>query len=100
LGSLTTAQAVVLCDWTNARQGGYGRSVTCTDGSPQTTDVSQADCVASVPAAGTYCPTLTVGDDEDCANAVLTDLCSLPNQAACANLNACISSLPAPAHGS
>jgi hypothetical protein len=98
-GSLTNAQAVVLCDWTNARQGGYGRNVTCTDGSTQTTDPNQAECVAAVPTAGSYCPTLTVGDAEDCANAVLTDLCTLPNQAACANVNACINSVPAPAQG-
>jgi hypothetical protein len=99
VGSLTTAQAVVLCDWTNARQGGYGRNVTCTDGSTQTTDPNQADCVAGVPFFLSYCPTLTVGDAEDCTNAVLIDLCSLPNQAACANVNACLNSAPAPAQG-
>jgi hypothetical protein len=93
LGMLTTAQAGTECDYVNNKQGGYGRSVTCADGSMQTTDPDKASCVADVPVAGAGCPTLTVGDLEDCANAVGTNLCSLPTASACAAFNACLASL-------
>ena len=33
VGSLDGSQEATLCDWENAKQGGYGRSVTCSDGS-------------------------------------------------------------------
>ncbi len=90
VGSLTGAQAATLCDWLNAKQGGYGRSVSCPDGSEADTDLSQASCVASVPSFATGCPSLTVGDVEDCANAIGTSLCQMPTAAGCANVNACL----------
>jgi hypothetical protein len=90
LGSLTSAQDSTLCDWENAKQGGYGRSVSCPDGSEDDTDLSQASCVASVPGFATGCPSLTVGDVEDCANAIGTNLCQMPTAAGCANVNACL----------
>jgi hypothetical protein len=93
LSSLTPAQAGVLCDWENAKQGGYGRSVSCPDGGMQTTDTDRASCVSAAQPIGADCPTLTVGDVEDCANAIGTDLCSLATQPACAAFNACVSSL-------
>jgi len=93
LGMLTTAQAGTECDYVNDKQGGYGRSVTCADGSTQTTDPDKASCMKDVPGAGASCPTLTVGDLEDCANAVGTNLCSLPTASACAAFNACLASL-------
>jgi hypothetical protein len=89
VGSLTGAQAATLCDWLNARQGGYGQSVSCPDGSEADTDLSQSSCVASVPNVATGCPSLTVGNVEDCANAIGTNLCSMPTAAGCANVNAC-----------
>lgn len=88
--SLTSAQAATLCDWQNGKQGGYGRSVTCADGSTQTTDPDKATCVSAASLVGSLCPTLTVGDIEDCANASQTDLCSFDTQAGCANVRACI----------
>jgi hypothetical protein len=91
VGSLTAAQAATLCDWLNARQGGYGQSVTCPDGSHDDTDNNQASCVASVPTVATGCPSLTVGDIEDCANAIGTNLCAMSTAAGCANVNACLS---------
>jgi hypothetical protein len=90
IGSLAAAQAATLCDWLNARQGGYGRSVTCPDGGHEDTDNNQASCVASVPDFATGCPSLTVGDVEDCANAIATNLCQMPTAAGCANVNACL----------
>lgn len=88
IGVLTPAQARTLCDWSNERQGGYGRSVTCS-GTTQRTDVNQDSCVLGVVAAGSRCPTLTVGDAEDCMNATGTDLCAFGVATACATLRAC-----------
>jgi hypothetical protein len=90
VGSLNASQAATLCDWENAKQGGYGRTVTCSDGSTQTTDPDQATCAAVVPYFANKCPTLTVGDIEDCADGLGTNICNLPTESACAALNACI----------
>jgi len=90
LASLTTAQAGTLCDWENGKQGGYGRTMACSDGSQQTTDPDHATCVGSVPTAGADCPTLTVGDIEDCANAIGDDICEVSTAAGCHNFWLCV----------
>jgi hypothetical protein len=90
IASLNQTQAGTLCDWTNSKQGGYGRSVTCTDGSEETTDADKAYCVAAVPLVGQYCPTLTVGDLEDCANATGSDLCAFSTAPGCAAARTCL----------
>lgn len=92
LASLTTAQDGTLCDWLNERQGGYGQSVSCPGGSHADTDTNQSSCVASVPGGAAACPTLTVGDVEDCANAIGTNICEMPTAAGCTNVNACLAS--------
>jgi len=96
LASLTSQQAATLCDWSNAKQGGYGREATCSDGSLQETDSDKQSCVESVPYVGALCPTLTVGDIEDCANATGTDLCALTTAAACAAFRQCMESVASP----
>ena len=88
--SLNQAQAARLCDWVNHNQGGYGRSVTCSDGSQQTTDADKASCVDVVPQVGIECPTLTVGDVENCVNVIGPMPCAVTTSAACANLAACL----------
>jgi len=93
VGSLIPSDAGLLCDWTNAKQGGYGRAVTCTDGSSQGTDPDKASCIQSVHDFGTACPTLTVADVEDCANAIGQDICQLTSSPACTNLNRCFDML-------
>lgn len=90
LASLTTAEDWVLCDWVNAKEGGYGRTVSCSDGSQQMSDPDQASCADSVVYLGTKCPSLSVGDVEDCANSTGANLCSVPTSAACAAFTACI----------
>jgi hypothetical protein len=90
VGSLDSSQAATLCDWENAKQGGYGRSVSCPDGSTQTTDANRAYCVSAVPYFATYCPTLTVGEVEDCANALGTNICNIATEPACAPVAACL----------
>lgn len=87
--TLTTSQASILCDWVNDKQGGYGRSVPCSGGAPQTTDDSRTTCVAAYPAIGLACPSLTVADVEDCAKATSSDLCKFHTTAACAVLRDC-----------
>lgn len=87
--TLTPAEQAELCDEVNGAQGGYGRSVTCTDGSTQTTDPSQAVCIQSIPTAGDPCANLTVGNLLDCANAVGSNLCTFPTTAACQPIHAC-----------
>lgn len=77
LDSLTDAEKASLCDWTNAKLGGYGMSVDCGGGLTLDADASQAECVASAP---TNC-SATVGQLEACANAMS---CSnlIPNECA------------------
>lgn len=90
LASLTQMQAATLCDWTNARQGGYGRSVTCLDGTEQTTDADRVSCVGVIPQVGIACPTLTVADVETCVKAIGPMLCEITTNPACGNLAACL----------
>lgn len=89
VSSLTQSEKSELCDQVNGAQGGYGRSADCPDGSSQTTDPSQAACVASVPASGTPCGGLTVGQLLDCANAVGTNICSFETATQCRPLRDC-----------
>ncbi len=91
LGDLTPAEQDQLCDTTNNLQGGYGRSVTCSDGSTQTTDKDRATCVTGVPAAASLCPNLTVGDGVGCSTAIGTDLCRFTTEAKCKALRDCLS---------
>ena len=65
LDSLTDAEKGLLCDWTNAKLGGYGMSKDCGGGFSLDADPSQADCVAGAP---TSCAA-TVAQAEACANA-------------------------------
>jgi hypothetical protein len=90
LASLTPGQDGTLCDWENDKQGGYGVSMTCAVGPAQDTDTDKASCVASVPGFGAGCPTLTVGDVEDCVNAIGTNLCAMATSPGCANINTCL----------
>src|SRR4029079_1426833 len=60
LDSLTDAEKGLLCDWTNAKLGGYGMSVDCGGGLSLDAEASQADCIADAP---TSCAA-TVGQAE------------------------------------
>ena len=93
IGSLSPSDAGILCDWTNAKQGGYGRAVSCADGTQQGTDPDKTSCVQSVGDYGGSCPTLTVADVEDCADATGTNVCAFGTTAACDKLAACFTSL-------
>jgi len=88
-GQLSTSQVTSLCDYLAATQGGYGRSVTCPAGDTQTTDDSQSACVSSSAQVAALCPTLTVGETEECAAAVGTNLCDFDTASACAPVRNC-----------
>jgi hypothetical protein len=64
---LTQNQAGSFCDWMAGRFGGYGRGVTCVDGSTLSARQSKAQCVNDWATASKSCP-LSVGDFEDCIN--------------------------------
>ena len=90
---LSTSQAAALCDYIAATNGGYGKSMTCPSGDTETNYASQSDCVANAAPIGFYCPTFTVGQAEDCATSVGTDICKAPLDAACNPYEACLTAL-------
>lgn len=90
LGTLTPAEQAQVCDEFNGRQGGYGRTVVCSDGHTEHTDPDRTSCVAASPAPGQACSDLTVGSLLDCAQGVGTDLCTFGIVPACQPVRACI----------
>jgi hypothetical protein len=89
IASLTPAQAGRLCDWGDNKEGGYGRTVTCPDGSTVSNDVDMATCASMLPLYGAACPATTVGDIEDCLNATGPDLCALDSAPECDRFRSC-----------
>lgn len=85
IDSLDGDQRPNLCDWWNMKQGGYGQSADCGGGEPEVTDGDQDECVAGLD----DCAAATVGDFEDCGNAIGTDLCMFRTASVCAKLAAC-----------
>jgi hypothetical protein len=83
--SLDEDQRPTLCDWWNMKQGGYGQSADCGGDEPEVTDGDRDECVAGLD----DCADATVGDFEDCGNAIGTDLCMFRTAAVCAKLAAC-----------
>lgn len=90
IGDLSADEQKQLCDDTAAAQGGYGRSVTCPDGSVQTTDVNQARCLSGTQVVAQSCPALTVGDALSCSESQGTDLCAFPTVAECKAVRDCM----------
>jgi len=71
-----------ICDWTNAKLGGYGMSMDCGGGLTIDAEASQAECIAGAP---TSCAA-TVAQAEACANALS---CANPIPDVCAPLLSC-----------
>ena len=94
IADLTPDEQKQLCDETAAAQGGYGRTVTCPDGSIAMTDSNQASCLGGVQAAPQYCPALTVGDILNCAHSQGHDLCSSTPVPECQAYLDCAASIP------
>jgi hypothetical protein len=91
VAALTDAQVGTLCDALAMPAGGYGKSQTCGgDAGTQSDGANQADCVSQLRTLGSICPTVTVGDSEDCANSEGTNLCSFDTATGCAKIRACL----------
>lgn len=90
LGELTSAEQEQLCDATNDPQGGYGRQVTCSDGSTQVTDKNRDSCLASLDMVAAGCPDLRVGDAVDCSEAIGTELCRFATEPRCKTVRDCM----------
>jgi hypothetical protein len=86
IDSLTASEKAALCDWGASLYGGYGREVTCADGSTSSSSDSREVCVNDpVP----QCP-ITVAEFVPCARKV-HDLCvAALATAECAGLLACL----------
>lgn len=63
LNQLTTDEVGKLCDWGASLYGGYGKTVTCSDGSTSNSPDSRDQCVSSTPYKSC---TATVGQLEPC----------------------------------
>src|SRR5262245_54960750 len=93
---LTSQELGRLCDWSADKLGGYGNKVQCTDAVSFGPYDDQATCVGSVDSFSPSCPELTVGDYEDCMNALEPDPCAFvltDGPAGCAALKACIAGM-------
>jgi len=88
--TLTSNELGQLCDWSGARQGGYGHSVPCPDGGSAGPYADRMTCVDDVDFYSASCPTLTVGDYEDCINDLAADACGIATNDGCAALRACL----------
>jgi hypothetical protein len=89
LSQLNDAQLAQLCDWSAAKEGGYGATESCDGGITVHAKASQQDCVTSsrTETAKATC-TATVSDAETCINALASDPCDIGTPA-CAPLISC-----------
>ncbi|HEY2899007.1 MAG TPA: hypothetical protein VGL59_00415 [Polyangia bacterium] len=85
VSALTDDQKGTLCDWWNAKQGGYGQSADCGGGDTESDDTDQDDCLSGLD----DCDSAMVSDFEDCANAVGANLCMFDTAPACTTLFTC-----------
>lgn len=90
VATLDETEIAELCDWSAAQTGGYGVEKDCGNGQTARTQESQAECVQSMRDGATQpeC-TVTVGQVEDCINALDGDLCQLIAQVECLPLWEC-----------
>jgi hypothetical protein len=88
---LTPAEAALLCDALSNAQGGYGKTAMCADGHVEENDPNLPDCVRALIDAAQALQQcgLTVGESEDCARTVGTELCRFPTAPECAPVRAC-----------
>jgi hypothetical protein len=91
LGTLNDAQRGVVCDATNAKMGGYGKTKTATCADGQTAAVKSADsrevCIKDMANVPATCAA-TVKDADDCLVGMYADPCA-PLPAACNRIMAC-----------
>jgi len=86
--SLNAQQMAALCDWVNASLGGYGSIDNCDGGGSRHADSTQQSCISGL--SDFYaCPSVTVGEVEDCINAARGDLCLVDTLPVCAPIAGC-----------
>jgi hypothetical protein len=73
VGDLSASDVQTLCDWSSSRQGGAGSVHECAEGLTVTTQ-PVSECVDTM--SGTSCD-ITVGEVEDCTDAIAPDPCLL-----------------------
>lgn len=83
---LTASEVMQFCEWSVEEQGGAGTTTDCGDGVTVTVDTVQ-ECVDGYGGFTSDCTT-TVGQVEDCIEAIAADPCSFGG-AACAPLFDC-----------
>jgi hypothetical protein len=87
IANLTDEEKTQICDWVASLYGGYGRSMTCPDGTPVIGPSTQADCLAQATSIRSGCAA-TVAQEESCMQAVRA--CAQDAEAtACSALHAC-----------
>jgi hypothetical protein len=86
--TLDETEMGVLCDWVSARLGGYGVERDCGEMTARTT-ANQEECVQSTQNVTADCAA-TVGQYEDCANALGGNICGLLTEPACQPLFSCV----------
>jgi hypothetical protein len=87
LVGLSPTEFAQVCDWSASKLGGYGASHDCGD-----VVGSQDECVTAIEEASLIVCSLTVGEWEDCLNALGGDLCRFyadEPEPRCAPLLAC-----------
>jgi hypothetical protein len=89
LPTLTAPQVGDICDWGNAKLGGYGASIVCDGGGVRRSDSSRDACMAGFAKLAARCPSITAGHLEDCENAALADPCAATVTPGCEDLDAC-----------
>lgn len=86
--SLNAQQMAALCDWVNASLGGYGSIDNCDGGGSRHADSTQQSCVSGL-SDFQACPSVTVGEVDDCINAAHGDLCLVDTLPVCAPIAGC-----------
>lgn len=90
LAVLTTAQKTTLCDWGACYLGGYGATLSCSNGPAATVTHDQQACLQSI-SVPSSCEA-TVQDQIDCLKAIHESPCSTTffSNDACARLIDCV----------
>jgi hypothetical protein len=86
--SLDATQSAALCDWINAKLGGYGSIDNCDGGGSRHADSTQQSCIDGL-SDFLACPSVTAGYVEDCINASGGDLCRVDTSPACTDVTYC-----------
>lgn len=94
IADLTPDEQAQLCDEIANAQGGYGQTVTCSDGHVEATDPNQVSCVGALEPWVDSCYALTVGEVLNCAQSQADSPCSFATDPECKAVRDCMASIP------